>query len=496
MSRSSITLDGLLRAQARSGPGRPAIRTPGGVVTFAELDAAAGSFASWLAAELDAPQQPVAITNALVPEFAAAYYGVVRSGNTVVVLNPLLPAERLVHVLATGGVRIAVVTAEVADRLAHVRDCLPLLTAIVPLDALPSGAGPILAEPDSARTACVQFTSGTTGLPKGVRLTDHNVATNARQVATAHRLDETSVTVNHLPTYHPMHLNAAVAAGAVQILCADADSVNALAAVDAHRATHFYSLPVRLARLAADPRLRGLRLTARPSFLSGGSALPARVAETLHAHFGVPVAQGYGLAEMSPLTHSDDPIDPTIGSVGRPVFDTECRITDLDTGDLLACGERGEVRVRGPQLMSGYLGREDTPEIDADGWFATGDVGYLDRGGRLVLVDRIKDVFKCDNWLVAPSEIEEVLGRHDSVTDCVVVDLPDEFRGHVAAALVVLDRATGATGAGIATWANAQLPEYQQLQAIAVTQNIPRSPNGKVSRRDLREIVRRAKASE
>jgi long-chain acyl-CoA synthetase len=190
---------------------------------------------------------------------------------------------------------------------------------------------------------------------------------------------------------------------------------------------------------------------------------------------------------MSPLTHADSPIRPAPGSVGRAVRDTDCRIVDLDTRAVLPAGGRGEIQVRGPQRMVGYLDPDQPDGIDADGWLSTGDIGRLDDEARLFVVDRIKDVFKCDNWLVAPSEIEAVLAGHPGVADCAVVDVPDRFRGGVAGAALVLR--PGAVAAEVARWANERLPEFQHVHAVAVLGQIARSPGGKVRRGELRELL-------
>ncbi len=225
--------------------------------------------------------------------------------------------------------------------------------------------------------------------------------------------------------------------------------------------------------------------------LSGGSALPGRTGEVLGAHFGVPVGQGYGLAETSPSTHFDTLDHPVAGSCGPPVPGTECRIVEPETRAVLPADTRGEIQVRGPQLMKGYLdpaaGAPDA--VDARGWFSTGDIGYADAEGRLFVVDRIKDVFKCDNWLVSPLEIESVLLRSPEIADCVVFDHPEETSGAVAHAWIVPrdDAVAGADVDAAVRTANGKLPYYAHVRYLDVVERIPRSPTGKVQRRDLRE---------
>ncbi|MGO4751804.1 class I adenylate-forming enzyme family protein, partial [Streptomyces sp. 2MCAF27] len=410
-------LDGLSAEAARAHPARTALVWDGAgaapdrgpaALDFASLDLRVSRAAYALRRLLPGRERAtVAVASVLHPDFAVAYYAAARSGNVVAVVNPLLREEALLHTLSVSEARLALVDAGLYARLAPVRDRLPALREVVLIGPVAPGAyrdvprldgllanmenralvgPPGAVSPDDV--VCVQFTSGTTGLPKAVRLTHRNLVVNAAQIAEAHRLGHGSVALNHLPTYHPMHLNSALFAGATQVLCAAPDPIDAVEAANRHSATHFYSLPVRLARLAAAPAhaLDGLRLATVRQIASGGSALPVRDAARLAERFGVPVFQGYGLAETSPLTHSDDPGRPVPGSVGRPVAGTECRVVDVERRTVLAPDKAGEVQVRGPQVMKGYLGGPDGTGLEDGGWFSTGDVGRIDGEGRLFLV--------------------------------------------------------------------------------------------------------------
>lgn len=286
-----------------------------------------------------------------------------------------------------------------------------------------------------------------------------------------------------------MHLNSAIAAGATQVLCAAPEPYAALMTANRHGATILYSLPVRLARLAADPDLDSISVRTLRRIASGGSGLPVAAARRLSKRFSLPVFQGYGLAETSPLTHSDDPERPVHGSVGKPVAGTECRIVDIDSRAVLPAGSVGEVQLRGPQVMQGYLGGPDGTGLEPDGWLSTGDAGRIDEDGRLFLVDRLKDVFKCDNFLVAPSDVERVLLRRPGVRDAVVVELPDAEHGAVAGALVVLEDPS--TLRDVIAAVNDELPYYQHIRDAVTLDAIPRSGNGKVQRRLLAQQLTR-----
>ncbi|MGW7535323.1 class I adenylate-forming enzyme family protein [Amycolatopsis sp. NPDC054798] len=495
-------IDDLLSRAAEQAADRTALRSAAEALTFAELNAQATGCAKALRTLLG-ERGVVALAMTLDPAFAVGFFGIARSGHVAALVNPLLTPDRLVHVLGTAGARAAIVPPELYRRLAPVLDRLPALTQLVLTrrDGLGAEAAgvPTLSEliegaphasPAPAygeMVACLQFTSGTTGAPKAVQLTHRNLLVNAAQTAYMHQLTPDSVLFNYLPTFHLMHLAIGVTVAASHVLHAGDDPVEAMAAAAHARATHVYSLPMRLTRLARDPRLAELELPALRAILSGGSALSVPAAVALAQQFGVPVVQGFGLAETAPSVTLGDLDRPRPGSCGVPVPGTACRIVDPGTGDVVPLGEKGEIQVRGPQLMLGYLGHARGQDVRPGGWFATGDIGLLDADGHLFVTDRIKDVFKCDNWLVSPSQIERVLLRHPSVADCVVFDYPDDLSGAVAYAQVVL--AGDVAPEELAREVNGRLPYYEHLKHVETVSRIPRSPTGKVQRQQLRDEV-------
>ncbi|MEU9255529.1 class I adenylate-forming enzyme family protein [Streptomyces sp. NPDC048270] len=526
-----LPLDALLRRAAVRDPGGCAIAAGEDQVTFAELDDRADRYAAYLEQRLGRRGARVGVANVLDADFAAAYYGTVRSGNTVVLVNPLIKEAGLVHVCATAGVELALVPTATAELLVKAGERLPALAEIlvtdapdgvvpadtvpvaVALDRVPGGRpaahGSGEAGADLSADACIQFTTGTTGLPRGVRLSHRNLVANAAQTAHAHGLGSDSVTLNHLPLYHVMHLNSAVYAGARQVLCADPAPTAALELAAAAGATHFYGLPARLHRLAAalhpgeqDGSGRpappaGLRLQA---VLSGGTALSPAATRQLQDWLRVPVVQGYGMAELSPLAHSQDPGKPLTGSVGAPVPGTECRIVDLASRAPVDVYSTGEVQIRGPQVMTGYLGDDGQGHLDAEGWFSTGDVGYVTPDGVLFLVDRLGDVFKYDNELVSPTAVERILADDPRVADCVVVGWPDPVHGALVWAGIVLREPT-APGLldlvdSIVVRANERLAHFEQIRRVEVLDSVPRTPVGKPERRGLRRTLTERAAAE
>ena len=501
-------VDGLLRSAAEAHPDRIAVRCAEFDRTYAQLDQRVDSCAAALQAGIAAPGDVVALASPLHPAFLIAFHGIIRAGCVVAPINPFMREGDLCHLLSSTGAKVAILTPPLLGQLAAIRDQLPELRTVIVLGP-PTGPAPevralmeLMAEHEgeapAPRTgfdpddvACLQFTSGTTGAPKAARLTHRNLMANAAHVSYAHELTDGSVVLNFMPKYHLLHMNSALRARATQVLHAADGIPESVAAADAAGATHYYTIPMRLARLAASPEFPGLRFSTVRMIASGGSALSPNVAAALTRQFGIPVFQGYGLAETSSLTHSGGPSAHRPGSVGRAVQDTEYRIVDLDTGAVLGTGGRGELQVRGPQLMKGYVNRPGSGDgFTADGWLATGDVGRVDEDGFLFLVDRIKDVFKCDNFLVSPSEIEHVLARQPGVRDCLVVDVPDEFSGAVAAAQIVLvpGQEPGKVQE-IVDAVNALHPHYQHLRHVEVVSEIPRAPMGKVDRKRARAAL-------
>lgn len=506
------TVDDLLRRAVEEAPEQLALRTETEDLTYAQLDADVSTWAMAIRHALtpfaSTSNTVVALTGTLDLASARGFFAISRAGYIPAIVNPLLLEEGLVHVLRLSRATAAIVSPEVYSRLARVRHLLPDLKLVVltrrdpELDAatiadLISDAPPQSLPERVAQgaTACLQFTSGTTGAAKAVQLSHHNLVVNAAQTVQAHRLKNTSVLFNILPTFHLMHLTIGVSAAATHVLWPGTEIVAAVEAADRVGATHFYSLPMQLIRLARDPDLSTLKARNLDAILCGGSALPAQVAQALTHQFGVPVAQGYGLQETSPSTHFADLSDPMVGCAGHPVAGTQCRIVDVETRVVLGPQERGEIEVRGPQVMIGYLPTdlvENPDNIGADGWLSTGDFGYHDNDGRLFIIDRIKDVFKCDNWLVSPTEIERVLRRHPDVVECVVVDYPDEISDGVAYALVQ-PRHDDVAPEELVAFVNGQVPYYEHIRHLELVTQIPRSATGKVQRREIRALVRRQK---
>ncbi|WP_328535152.1 class I adenylate-forming enzyme family protein [Streptomyces sp. NBC_00344] len=483
-------VDRMLADAARAHPARVAIRSDDTETSYAELDAAATDWARTLYRAEGGPPGTVAVAQALDPRFPAVYYGILRAGGTAAVVNPWLPAPVLAHVLKLSKARVAIVPREVRERLLPLLDTLPDLRRVLVLgEDLADGAGDAglrTAAGGEEERAVMLFTSGSTGVPKAVQLSHRNIKVNAAQMAAAHRVNASSTVLLHLPIYHPMHMNTAVCVAATQVLCTSGRPVEAIELANRTGATHYYTFPVRLLELAAEPALSSLQLDTVRVMASGGTAVPPRVVRALADTFGLPLLQGYGMCETSSLASSDDPDAPREGSVGLPLEGSRIRIVDPASGSALPAYGIGEIRIQGPHVMQGYHGHTGSSPVDENGWLATGDMGHLDEDGYLFLFDRVKDAFSCGGELVSPTAVERRLDAHPAVGDCAVVGGPDPVLGMSAVAFVVLQEGSGAGIGAVLDAVNKELTNGQRIRRVEVVTDIPRLATGKVARDELR----------
>jgi acyl-CoA synthetase (AMP-forming)/AMP-acid ligase II len=326
-----------------------------------------------------------------------------------------------------------------------------------------------------------------------VMLTHRNLVANILQSTVQQPVTADDTLVGVLPLFHiyglSVVMNAVLRNGATLVTMPRFDLEGYLALVQEHRATKAHLVPPIVLALAKSPLVERYDLSSLELVNSGAAPLSAELQQAAAERIGCPVVQGYGMTESSPVTHVT-PLDPArhrLGSIGPPVPSTECRIVDVAGGEELGPGDEGEVCVRGPQVMRGYL---DDPEataatVDEDGWLHTGDVGRADEDGYVVLVDRVKELIKYKGYQVAPAELEAVLVEHPAVAEAAVVGRPDEEAGEVPKAFVAL--AGEATEEEIMAFVAERVAPYKKLRALEVVDEIPKSPSGKILRRVLNE---------
>jgi acyl-CoA synthetase (AMP-forming)/AMP-acid ligase II len=334
------------------------------------------------------------------------------------------------------------------------------------------------------------YSSGTTGFPKGVMLTHYNLVSMLRQLQAAEALTGEDTVVCVVPMYHlyGLHVvaNLGLSQGATIVILPRYDRVQFLRTLERYGVTVAPLVPPLVLELSRVPEVDQHDLSRLRLIHCGAAPLAAEVAQACSKRLGCPIRFGYGLTEVSPLSHSSLPSKPdTSGSVGYCLPNTECKIVDYVTGAELGPNQEGEIWIRGPQVMKGYLGNDEaTAEmIREDGWLRTGDIGYAQEDGQLFVVDRVKELIKYKGRQVAPAELEAVLLSHPAIADAGVVPSPDEEAGEVPKAFVVLK--TEATTDEIIEFVSARVAPHKRIKLVEFVSEIPKSPAGKILRRVL-----------
>lgn len=487
---------GLRSAAARFGD-RPALLIEDRCLTFGELDRACDAFASYLAGLGIAAGQRVAVMTANRPEFVVAVQAISRLGSAAVLISPAWKSREVGHALAVTDAQWAVGDADSVGLLrGHVGE-----VSVVDLDdatvtaAITGRPGPAPARVSIAADdeSVLVFSSGTTGLPKAVR---HTHASMER--ATLHWVralglgpqDRFQVATPPSHILGLLNLLAAAEAGACVRLHRRFDLDEVLRRIDAEQMTLEMAVaPIALA-MANHPRLEEFDLSSLRFILWGATPVTASVAERVTARTGVRWLCGYGASEVPVIAVNpvDRPQEWRLDSAGIAPEGVQLRAVDLDTGRVLGPGETGEIQVRSESVMAGYLPAEANEQaFTPDGWYRTGDVGWLEAPGWVHLTDRSKEMIKVKGFQVAPAEIEAVLHGHPGVRDCAVFGVPDVQAGEVPVAAVALAPDSPVTAQELQQLVSDALAGYKHLAEVRFVTEIPRLPSGKVLRRTLRD---------
>jgi acyl-CoA synthetase (AMP-forming)/AMP-acid ligase II len=338
------------------------------------------------------------------------------------------------------------------------------------------------------------YSSGTTGLPKGVMLTHFNLVANMCQMDGVEPVTPDDALIAILPFFHiyglvPL-LNRSLANGATVVVLPRFDLEIFLDTMQRYGVTRAYLVPPIVLALAKQPIVDSYDLSHLQVIISAAAPLGAELAGACAARLGCIVKQAYGMTELSPATHvaPDDSDRP--GSIGVVISNTECQVIDLATGAPLGAGQQGEILVRGPQVMKGYLAEPAATAhtVDAAGWVHTGDVGYADADGYFYIVDRVKELIKYKGYQVAPAELEALLVSHPAVVDAAVIGTFDEEAGEIPKAFVVLK--VESTSEEILAYVAERVAPYKKVRLLEFVDKVPRSASGKILRRTLIERER------
>lgn len=447
-------------------------------------------------------------TNCL--EYAVAFHAVALLGGVNTTLNPLYTAEEAACQLHDSGAKFLVTAPQFIEKAGAAGQGSKIEELFVfgeadgatPFDLLLRGDGELPRVEINPREdpVALPYSSGTTGLPKGVMLTHYNLVANLRQMDGLEYFHSEDVLLCVLPLFHiyglVVVLNMGLHLGTTIVMTPRFDLEQFLGLIQSYRVTLSHIVPPIVLQLARSPVVEKYDLSSLTTIFSGAAPLGAELSRECMRRVGCSIRQGYGMTETSPVTHSSpaDPAKVKLGSVGPPAPNTECKLIDPATGSELGTNQEGEVCVRGPQIMKGYLNNPEATActIDADHWLHTGDVGYADHDGHFYIIDRVKELIKYKGFQVAPAELEAVLLTHPAVADAAVIPCPNADAGEVPKAFVVLKGET--TAEALMSFIAGRVAPHKKIRAVAFVDQIPKSASGKILRRVLVEKERSAKA--
>ncbi len=433
-----------------------------------------------------------------VPEWPIVFFGVVTLGAIVHTSNPVSTPEELAFQLADGGVKILFTVSALADKakaaIAESGKPITLITidetpGLPSLDAIGRDGDPPAVTIDPANDLVVlPYSSGTTGLPKGVMLTHRNLVAQLNQIDAIESVEMPSL-LGVLPFFHiygmVIILMHGFMRGAAIVTLPKFELEAFLKVLQDWPITSAHIVPPIVVALAKHPSVDNYKFPHLKYVFSGAAPLGAELTEAVEARLNIKIRQGYGMTEASPATHYTVAGTERAGTVGLLMPNQEMRIIDTETGTDLPTGQPGEVWVRGPNVMRGYLNNPEATArtVDEDGWLHTGDIGMVDDDGYLTVVDRLKELIKVKGFQVAPAELESLLLKHPMIADVAVIPVMDENCGEVPKAVVVAKGPL--TADEVMEYLCARVANYKRVRHVEFVDAIPKSPSGKILRRVL-----------
>lgn len=473
----------------------------GRTLTYSQLDQGIRALAGGLVARGFGKGDVLAILAPNLPEYAVVFHGVAMTGGAVTTINPTYTAKEIRHQLTDAGATMLVTVGMFLDTAREAIEGTTVESIHVIGEA--EGAEPLTAlfgeplaeqvEVDLDDVVVLPYSSGTTGLSKGVMLTHRNLVANIQQTRVPMDLTAEESFVAVLPFFHiygmQVLMNSGLRTGATIITMPRFDPMQFLELNAQHGCTRAFVAPPIVVFLAKHPAVEGFDLSKMETIFSGAAPLSAELAEEAAGRLGCEVVQGYGMTELSPVTQLTTPGGYKPGSVGVTTPNTEIMIVDPLSGESLGTDAEGELWIRGPQVMKGYLNNEraTADTITDDGWLRTGDVAKVDADGHVYIVDRLKELIKYKGFQVPPAELEALLLTHPDVADAAVIGIPDDDAGELPIGYVVLKEGRGTTEDDIKAFVAEEVATYKQLHRITVLDEIPKSASGKILRRVLRD---------
>jgi len=490
-----MNLSRIITRAGRCFGDKPALIFGDRTYTYAQLEASIDAWAGRLRRRGLAPGDRAAIFLPNRPEWIMAYYAAIRLGGEIVGISPLYRKAEVRWLLQDSGAKVVISSEALKDQLPDASDGLAEVVLVEeegPLAADINGQRPIIEESQGSAedTAVVLYTGGTTGRPKGALLSHQNILYTAQNVCYHERVRPEDVSLCFMPLGHVFGgnhiMNSLFYGCGTMVLHPGFDQDRIVADIERHRITRFYSIPTGFIRLLRDPGARQ-RLGSLTYCFSAAASLPVEIVRQWREAFGLGIHEAYGLTETSSLVTFNHLYRHKIGSVGTPAGLVEVRIAD-DQDRTLPPGQEGEILIRGPNVMKGYLNQPDeSAKVLRGGWLHSGDVGRLDEDGYLYIVDRIKDLIISGGLNVYPREVEEVLFGHEAVEECAVIGRPDPEWGESVQAVIRLKQGRQASPEEIIAFCKARLASFKAPKSVVFVTEFPKSGTGKILKRELRK---------
>ena len=441
-----------------------------------------------------------------VPEYATIFLGVAAIGGINTTVNSLYSTNDLIHQFNDSGAKILITIPAFMDRALPAAQACGIEEIFVlgeAENATPfadllnnDGVAPEVSIDPKSDLVALPYSSGTTGLSKGVMLTHENLSSNMVLTESINSLTDDDVMVGVLPFFHiygmVLILNLAVYRGVTLVTMPRFDLEQFLQLVQDYKISTLSLVPPLVLALAKHPLVDQYDISSIRLISSGAAPLGAEIEEACATRLDCQIYQGYGLTEVAGACHVNSVPVPAekIGAVGRVVPNTFSKVINTETGAELGINERGEVLIKGKHVMAGYLNNDEATKhcIDEDGWFHSGDIGYADEDGYFYIVDRVKELIKYKGYQVAPAELEALLVSHDAIADAAVIPSPDDEAGEIPKAFVVL--AGEITAEEIMAWVASEVAPHKKIRKLDIVDEIPKSASGKILRRVLVEQER------
>ncbi|MFH1117394.1 MAG: long-chain fatty acid--CoA ligase [Pseudomonadota bacterium] len=493
----------VLEDNLRSRGDKTALLRQGGSDTFRGIDGKASAIAAALLDRGLRPGQRVGIHTANIPEFVYAYFGVLKAGGQVVPINVMLKPNELAWLGRDSGLIFIVTQQPFVNEIQAARADIPSLREVfcvspgcggtTPFESLYSEPVSHIAGPANPEDVAVIFyTSGTTGHPKGAMLTHWNLCSNALATAETYEYVENDVIVFGMPMFHSSGqtnaMNAAFSRGAALVMIPRFTPDSVFDAFKSFPVSVFIGVPTMYHQILYHPEAERFASGNLRVCIVGAAAMPEKLFNDVAERYGVPITEGYGLSEAAPVV-AHNPIRGVkkIGSVGIAVPGVSIHIVD-EQDNLLPPGQVGELAVQGPNVMKGYLNQpEATSEALKGGLLHTGDLARMDEDGYLFIVDRKKDMILTGGFNIYPREVEEVLYTHPAVSEAAVIGLPDEEKGELACAYVILKSGCAASEEDIVAFCRERMAAYKAPRKVRFVGELPKSPSGKILKRLLKD---------